>query len=156
MYYNSLISIPFLALFMLSDKERHFDMVTAFPYWTDPAFLFYFFMACVLGFFINYSIMWCTQVNSALTTTVVGCLKNVVSTYMGMFLGGDYIFSWTNFIGLNISVLGSLVYSVVKYKEEISARTAPLPMTNINDKAPPQTPSLPVPPLDKQSPPEKE
>jgi solute carrier family 35 protein len=54
--------------------------------------------------------------NSALTTTVIGCLKNVCITYLGMIIGGDYVFSWVNFTGINVSVAGSLLYSWVTFK----------------------------------------
>lgn len=64
-----------------------------------------------LGPVLQYAIFVCTQHNSALTTTVVGALKNVLTTYVGMFLGGDYSYSYVNFIGITFSCLASLVYS---------------------------------------------
>ena len=30
-----------------------------------------------------------------------------------MAIGGDYVFSWINFVGLNVSMVGSLIYTKV-------------------------------------------
>lgn len=37
-----------------------------------------------------------------------------------MVIGGDYIFSWLNFVGLNLSVIGSLVYTWVTFRKRES------------------------------------
>lgn len=68
-------------------------------------------LSASLGPVLQYAIFVCTQHNSALTTTVVGALKNVATTYVGMFLGGDYAYSLVNFAGITVSCVASLVYS---------------------------------------------
>ena len=81
--------------------------------WNNLNFLLMFTCAALLGSVLNYSIFVCTSINSALTTAVVGCLKNVLTTYIGMMIFSDYTFSWWNFIGINISIAGSLYYTYV-------------------------------------------
>ncbi|XP_027195756.2 solute carrier family 35 member D2-like protein [Dermatophagoides pteronyssinus] len=121
LYYNALfISIPLFVLSLCIDDYG--ECFLEFEHWNSPWFVLAFLMSNIMGFVLMYSTALCTQYNSALTTTIVGCLKNILVTFIGMYIGGDYIFSIVNFIGLNISMIGSLIYSYVIFVHK-STRT---------------------------------
>lgn len=87
--------------------------ILAYPHWYDITFLSMFFITCIMGSILNFAIFICTTINSALTTAVIGALKNIATTYVAMIVFSDYKFTWINFMGINISTLGSFYYTYI-------------------------------------------
>ena len=107
--------------------------ILKFEKWNNSTFLILFLLGTAMGTILNYSTFLCTHYNSALTTTVVGCLKNVLTTYVGMIVMTGYAFTWLNFFGLNFSVIGSIYYTYVslflggnKSKVDVKTVTSPV------------------------------
>ncbi|THD22127.1 UDP-glucuronic acid/UDP-N-acetylgalactosamine transporter [Fasciola hepatica] len=50
--------------------------------------------------------------------------QNVLITYAGMFVGGDYLYSPLNFSGVTISALGAVLYVVLMYKHNHSKQSS--------------------------------
>ncbi|KAF6730107.1 UDP-N-acetylglucosamine/UDP-glucose/GDP-mannose transporter [Oryzias melastigma] len=119
LFYNALfIVIPTL---LVSAVTGDLDKAVAFEDWGKTTFVLCFLISCFMGFVLMYSIVLCSYYNSALTTTVVGAIKNVAVAYIGIFVGGDYLFSWTNFLGLTICMSGGLVYSYLTFSTSKSS-----------------------------------
>ena len=115
LFYNSFFSliifVPFCLLIPKISVE--FKMSLNHESWNEFLFCVFFFSSCIMASLLNLSSLLCTKANSALTTMVLGVLKNIVTTYVGMYIGGDFHSTFKSILGINISMLGSLIYAYI-------------------------------------------
>ncbi|KRZ06782.1 DENN domain-containing protein 5A [Trichinella zimbabwensis] len=110
LFYNAVCSLPILLCYCLLVDDL--NEIIYFEFWKDWVFLSLFCCSCVGGYLLNMSTILCTHFNSPLTTSCIGTIKNIFITYIGMVCTSDYAFSWPSFLGIHISLCGSLVYTI--------------------------------------------
>ncbi|KAK6927557.1 Sugar phosphate transporter domain [Dillenia turbinata] len=71
-------------------------------------------LSCILAFFLNYSIFLNTTLNSALTQTICGNLKDLFTIGLGWMIFGGLPFDILNFIGQLLGFFGSGLYAYYK------------------------------------------
>ncbi|QDZ24235.1 sugar phosphate transporter [Chloropicon primus] len=120
--YNSVLSLPFLLLLVvLTGEVYHIGEAYRDATIQGSLFPLLLLLCSCMGCLLNYSIFLCTINNSALTTTIVGVLKGVLSTLLGFFLLGGVRFSWLNVVGIFMNTLGGCMYTAVKYRQKQAA-----------------------------------
>eukprot|EP01132_Coremiostelium_polycephalum_P005091 gene5091-6335_t len=112
LYYNSVLSLPFITILMLVKKE--IDYFVVYEHLNNIYFQSYFILSVILGFVLNFCIFFCTSVNSPLTTSVTGQVKNIASTVIGAMVFNDIIIHPINLLGLLVNIIGSIWYSFLK------------------------------------------
>uniref|UniRef100_A0ACD5ZKL7 Uncharacterized protein n=1 Tax=Avena sativa TaxID=4498 RepID=A0ACD5ZKL7_AVESA len=132
MFYNSILSIPFLFFIIIATGEFPHSLVVLSEKTASVSFTVILLISLVMGIVLNYTMFWCTLVNSALTTTIVGVLKGVGSTTLGFVVLGGVKVHALNVTGLVINTFGGVWYSYAKYtqKKKMPRKIAPDEVTS--------------------------
>lgn len=112
MWCNGILCGPVLLLWTLFRGDL--EMTMNFPYLLSPGFLVVMLLSCILAFFLNYSIFLNTTLNSALTQTICGNLKDLFTISLGWVIFGGLPFDLLNVIGQLLGFIGSGLYAYYK------------------------------------------
>ncbi|GLC45305.1 hypothetical protein PLESTB_000307600 [Pleodorina starrii] len=80
-----------------------------------PGFTVWLGITAITEGLLTGSVILCTQMNSALTTAIVGVLKGAVSSVLGFFLLGGVKFHVVNVAGITMNMVGGIWYSGIQY-----------------------------------------
>lgn len=113
LFYMNICSLPFMIAYCAVTGE--FQAVLDYPQLGDTGFRVTLVLACAQAFFINLSQMWCTQLNSPVTTSVTGQLSKVVTIAAGLVVFTDSNpTTWNNVFGVALGLSGGLYYAKLK------------------------------------------
>ncbi|KAL4297573.1 hypothetical protein GQ457_12G023920 [Hibiscus cannabinus] len=114
MWCNGIICAPILLLWTLFRGDLQAMM--SFPYLYSRGFQFVILLSCIMAFLINYFVFLNTTLNSALTQTICGNLKDLFTIGLGWLLFGGLPFDLMNVVGQSLGFFGSCLYAYFKLK----------------------------------------
>ncbi|GFO31396.1 solute carrier family 35 member d3 [Plakobranchus ocellatus] len=112
---NSYNTLPLLMLVAIVNGEV--GHVAAYSRLGEGLFWVVFFLAISVGMALNYSLFLCTSLTSALTTSVVGGLKALAQTLLGLFTFGGVSHNLPTFLGITMNLTGGITYIWARYQE---------------------------------------
>jgi solute carrier family 35 protein len=115
---NCFNTLPILLLTAFANGE--IEKVGSYPMTEHPYFIIAFLLTVSVGMLLNYSLFLCTGLTSALTTSVVGGLKAMVQTVLGLVTFGGVSNNLPTYLGISLNLAGGLGYIAVKYTENNS------------------------------------
>ncbi|KAG6739985.1 hypothetical protein POTOM_057617 [Populus tomentosa] len=114
MWCNGIICGPLL-LFWTSIRGD-LEAMRNFPFLFSPGFQVVMLLSCIMAFLINYFVFMNTTLNSALTQTICGNLKDLFTIGFGWILFGGLPFDLLNVAGQSLGFFGSCLYAYYKLK----------------------------------------
>ncbi|XP_042400507.1 UDP-N-acetylglucosamine transporter UGNT1-like isoform X1 [Zingiber officinale] len=114
MWCNGIVCGPIL--FFWTYIYGDLELTINFPYLHSLGFQVVMLFSCILAFCLNYCIFLNTTLNSALTQTMCGNLKDLFTIGLGWLLFGGLPFDRLNIVGQILGFMGSGLYAYCKIK----------------------------------------
>lgn len=110
-YYNNLLSLPFLGVMMLFSGELH--SVWKEPDLTNPSFLTVALFSGLIGFGISFTSLWFISTTTPTIYSLVGSLNKVPLAFIGLFL---FAAPWSveNLASISVGLAAGVVFAVAK------------------------------------------
>ncbi|KAG5226087.1 UDP-N-acetylglucosamine transporter UGNT [Salix suchowensis] len=114
MWCNGIICGPILLFW--TTIRGDLEAIRNFPFLLSPGFQVVMLLSCIMAFLINYFVFMNTTLNSALTQTICGNLKDLFTIGFGWILFGGLPFDLLNVVGQSLGFFGSCLYAYYKLK----------------------------------------
>ncbi|CAB3977499.1 UDP-galactose UDP-glucose transporter 7 isoform X5 [Paramuricea clavata] len=117
LHLNSVNCIPLLTIYTLYNNQlvNSFNSIKVTANGFFPLFIIDVLMGCVL----NYSLFLCATMNSALTTSLVGVVKGIITTIIGFFTFGGVAVNLYTLSGIILNTSGGILYFYTKYSDQV-------------------------------------